>query len=128
MDPYSQDFDDISVESKEGYQVQARFKNWCLIILTSISILFFGDMALWRVTAYYSIKDSGFHFPDQEPANYISEEKPPYYICIYRENSHWRWVIYKHEKRGVAVGGGSTESYLLSKNVALRCVIEDRER
>jgi hypothetical protein len=73
------------------------------------------------------IPQYGFHLPDQEPAKGISEGRPPYCICLQKENGMWKWLVYKHGDDTHPIGGGATESYLLSRNLSLTYVDEDRK-
>lgn len=69
----------------------------------------------------------GFHFPEVEPARGISEGKPPYCISLYKDRGLWRWIVYKHDPDEKTIGGGATESYNLSRDIAVVLVDEDKK-
>jgi hypothetical protein len=88
---------------------------------------FIAGVLITEVKARRPVSSSmGFHFPDGAPDRGISEGNPPYCVTIYKEKGFWRWIVYKHDPDGRTIGGGATESYSLSRDIALTFVGEDK--
>jgi hypothetical protein len=96
-------------------------------LIVGLSCFLAGSSATGIYSPKVVVSSMGFHFPETAPVRGISEGKPPYCISLYKDNGLWRWIVYKHDPEERTIGGGATESYNLSRDIAVVLVDEDKK-